>query len=192
MADGGWRKRPLGAALAWCGLALVAWAAVAAAGERPPDVWERFGVVEFAEGQGAPEFALQDLAGRTVTLAAFKGRVVALNFWATWCAPCEWEMPSMEAVHRKYRGKPFALLGISADSGPADIFVRPYVQGKGLTFTILLDPTLRTSRAYRVRGLPTTFFVGPDGQLLGQAHGPRDWTTPEAFAFIDFLLARRK
>jgi len=70
--------------------------------------------------------------------------------------------------------------------------VRPYVEGKGLTFLILLDSTMRTSRAYKVRGLPTTFFVGPGGELLGQAHGPRDWTTPEAFAFIDHLLVRAR
>ena len=160
--------------------------------ERPPDVWEKFGVVEFTEGQPAPAFALLSLDGRTVTLEELKGKVVALNFWATWCAPCEWEMPSMETLHRRYQGKPFVLLGVSVDTGPADIFVRPYVTGKALTFPILLDNTLKTSRAYRVRGLPTTFFVGPDGQLRGQAHGPRDWTTPEAYAFVDHLLARAR
>ncbi len=98
----------------------------------------------------------------------------------------------MEALHRRYRGKPFVLLGVSVDTGAADVFVRPFVQGKGLTFPILLDNTLQTSRAYRVRGLPTTFFVSPDGQFLGQAHGPRDWTTGEATAFIDHLLARAR
>ncbi len=96
----------------------------------------------------------------------------------------------METFYRRTRGKPVVLLAVSVDTGAADIFVRPYVQGKGLTFQILLDPTLQTSRAYRVRGLPTTFFVGPDGQLIGQAHGPRDWTTGEATALIDHLLAR--
>ena len=101
-------------------------------------------------------------------------------------------MPSMEALHRRYRGKPLALLGVSVDTGAADIFVQPFVQGKGLTFLILLDPTLQTSRAYRVRGLPTTYFVGPDGQLIGQAHGPRDWTTGEAIALIDHLLPRAR
>ena len=162
------------------------------AAEGPPDVWEKFGVVEFTEGQAAPAFALPMLDGRTVTLEALRGKVVAVNFWATWCGPCEWEMPSMETLHRRYRGKPFLLLGVSVDTGAADIFVRPYVTGKGITFPILLDSTLKTSRAYRVRGLPTTFFVGPDGQLLGQAQGPRDWTTPEATAFIDHLLARAR
>ena len=178
--------------LCWLALAASPRGAGAAtpAPERPPDVWERFGVVEFAEGQPAPSFALQDLGGLTHALADFKGKVVAVNFWATWCAPCEWELPSMEALHRRYQGKPFAMLGISTDTGAADIFVRPYVKGKGITFQILLDPTLKTSRAYRVRGLPTTFFVSADGQLLGQIHGPRDWATPEAFAFLDYLLAR--
>jgi len=183
-----------GAALGLCWLALAVFpggaGAAAPAAERAPDLWEKFGVVEFADGQPAPAFALQDLDGRTHALADFKGQVVAVNFWATWCTPCEWEMPSMEVLHRRYRGKPFVLLGVSVDTGAADIFVRPYVKGKTITFQILLDPTLKTSRAYRVRGLPTTFFVGPDGQLLGQVHGPRDWTTPEAFAFIDHLLAR--
>lgn len=178
------------AALGMCGLLLAAsWAGAA---ERPPDVFEKFGVVEFTEGQRAPAFALKDLTGRTVTLEDFKGKVVAVNFWATWCAPCEWEMPSMETLHRRYGGKPFVLLGISVDTGPPDVFVRPYVKGKDLTFPIILDSTMQTARAYRVRGLPTTFFVSPDGQLLGQAHGPRDWTTGEAIAFIEHLLARAR
>lgn len=177
-------------ALVVCAVLLAAWASGATAAEGVPDEWEKFGVVEFADGQQAPPFALKDMAGRTVTLADLKGKVVAVNFWATWCGPCEWEMPSMEALHRKYRGKPFLLVGVSVDTGAADIFVRPYVEGKRITFLILLDPTLKTSRAYKVRGVPTTFFLGPGGELLGQAHGPRDWTTPQAFAFIDSLLAR--
>ncbi len=158
--------------------------------ERPPDVFERFGVAEFAEGQRAPTFALKDLAGRTVTLEQFQGKLVVMNFWATWCEPCEWEMPSMEAFARRYRGKPVVLLAVSVDTGASDIIVRPYVQGKGISFPVLLDSTLRTSRAYRVRGLPTTFFVGADGRFIGQAQGPRDWTTSQATALVDHLLAR--
>jgi len=169
----------------WLAMVAPAWPA-----ERPPDIFERFGVAEFAEGQRAPAFALKDLAGRTVTLEQFQGKLVVMNFWATWCEPCEWEMPSMEAFARRYRGKPVVLLAVSVDTGAADIFVRPYVQGKGLTFPVLLDSTLRTSRAYRVRGLPTTFFVGPGGQFIGQAQGPRDWTTSQATALVDLLLAR--
>jgi thiol-disulfide isomerase/thioredoxin len=181
-----------GLGLCWLVLAECPWPAAAAtpAAERPPDVFERFGVAEFAEGQRAPAFALKDLAGRTVTLEQFQGKLVLMNFWATWCEPCEWEMPSMEAFARRYRGKPVVLLAVSVDTGAADIIVRPYVQGKGFTFPVLLDSTLRTSRAYRVRGLPTTFFVGPDGQFIGQAHGPRDWTTSQATALVDHLLAR--
>ncbi len=179
-------------AIGWVALAALLGGTGARAAERPPDIFERFGVVEFADGQAAPAFALKDLAGRTVTLAEFKGKLVLVNFWATWCTPCEWEMPSMEALHRRYRGKPFVLLAISVDTGAADIFVRPYVQGKALTFTVLLDSTLQTSRAFRTRSLPTSYFVGPDGQFIGQAHGPRDWTTEEASALIDHLLAHAR
>jgi thiol-disulfide isomerase/thioredoxin len=157
---------------------------------KPLDVWDKFGVVEFTDGQRAPDFALKTLDGRTVTLADFHGKAVAINFWATWCGPCEWEMPSMEKLHRKYQGRPFALLAVSVDTGAADVFVRPYAKGMGLTLPVILDSTLQTSRSYRVRGLPTTFFVSHDGALLGQIHGPRDWTTPEALAFIDYLIGR--
>lgn len=167
---------------------LLAWLALAASADaRRSDVFERFGVVELAEGQAAPDFALRDLDGREVRLSEHRGKVVVINFWATWCTTCEWEMPVMQAFYDALRSEPFVLLAISIDRAEPK-YVRAYVEGKRLTFPVLLDPDSRVMRSYRARALPTTFFVNPRGELRGAIFGPRDWTVEEARAVVRHLM----
>ncbi len=120
-------------------------------------------------GAPAPDFTLTDLAGNTVTLSDYQGRVVLLNFWATWCGPCEAEMPAIEQRYRTFAERDFTVLAVNLAEPAAD--VRAFVERLGLTFTVLLDPSETVFDLYRVRGYPTTFVVGRDGVILKQHVG---------------------
>ena len=113
------------------------------------------------EGFRAPNFTLQTLDGRSVTLSALRGKVVLLNFWATWCSPCKAEMPALQRVYADEESRGLVVLAVTVerDAAAIDAFARQY----GLTFTILRDPQAKVSVAYRVQGTPTTFFIDRRG-----------------------------
>lgn len=132
---------------------------------------ERFQPV--GKGSEAPSFALQNLEGNTVRLEDHRGKVVFLNIWATWCEPCREEMPSMEVLYKKLRGRPFEILAVSVDSTPEP--VKPFVDEFNLTFPILLDTRKKITRLYRATGVPETFIIGADGVIAEKVIGPRNW-----------------
>ncbi|MGD9763873.1 MAG: TlpA disulfide reductase family protein [Candidatus Binatia bacterium] len=138
-------------------------------------------------GYVAPDFTLPDLSGAPVRLADFRGRIVFLNLWATWCPPCRAEMPSMEALYRRYRGSDFAMLAVSEDAEGAAV-VSPFVRDLELTFPILLDTENRLPGRYGVTGFPETFVIGRDGQVLRHVIGPAEWDSPEMLAYFESLL----
>ncbi len=141
-------------------------------------------------GHLAPDFVLITLDGREVRLSDYRGHVVFLNFWATWCEPCKVEMPAMERLYREYRRKGFAVLAISTDQeGPA--VTRPYRDALGLTFTIAHDPDAAVMRLYGVRTLPVTFLVNREGAITHRIFGARDWQDPEARDGVRRLLQVR-
>jgi peroxiredoxin len=123
----------------------------------------------------------------TLRLADFKGQVVLLNFWATWCKPCEEEMPGMERLHRKFRGRGLAILAISMDSDGAAA-VRPFVQKHRLTFPVGLDPKMTMSAPYGIWALPVTFVIDRGGRRVLVANGPRRWDSPAAEALVEAML----
>ena len=123
----------------------------------------------------APDFVLEDLQGSAVRLSNYRGRVVFLNVWTTWCEPCRVEMPSMEALHRRLAGEDFVVLAVSADADGRKV-VAPFVKELGLTFEVLLDPDGQMVGRYRVTGYPETFIVDRDGRILAHEIGPRDWS----------------
>ncbi|MBI4525363.1 MAG: TlpA family protein disulfide reductase [Deltaproteobacteria bacterium] len=134
-----------------------------------------------------PEFRGQTREGKTVSLNGLRGKVVILNFWATWCRECLAEMPGFEQLHRKFSRQGLAVLGINAREGTAA--VRKYSNELGLTFPLVLDPRGEINAAYGVIGLPTTFVIGRDGRAVALAVGPRDWASASARAIIEALLA---
>jgi peroxiredoxin len=140
-----------------------------------------------AEPSAAPDFALSTLEGRPVRLREFRGKLVLVNFWATWCAPCLHEMPSMEQLYQTFKQTEFVLLAVSMDRQGEGV-ARPFVDKLKLTFPVLLDSTLEVSRQYSVRGLPTTYLIDPEGLLIGVVIGARDWHRTEAKALIAGLL----
>jgi len=132
-------------------------------------------------GTEAPAFRLPALAGGEVDLLSYRGRLVVVNFWATWCPPCVAELPSLERLHRALGNEGVQVVGISTDEDEAAL--RRFLADRGLTFPILRDPGGRVAAAaYRTAGYPETFVIGPGGLVEERYLGPAEWDTPEALA----------
>jgi peroxiredoxin len=140
-----------------------------------------------SRAQAAKDFSLSTPEGTTFRLADYRGKVVFLNFWATWCPPCKEEMPAMERLHQHYRDKGLVVLAVSVDAEGAPI-VKPFVKEYKLTFPVALDPKMTVAEQYGVRGLPTSFLVDRRGALVGLALGPREWNGKVSRALIESLL----
>lgn len=138
-------------------------------------------------GQSAPEFAFTDLTGKTHRLSDYRGKAVVLNFWATWCAPCRTEMPSMERAYRSLKDRGLVIIGVSLDTAPTNA-VEALVKELALTFPILTDPRGTSARAYRLPGLPASFLIDRRGRVVGRELGSRDWSVGEARAKLEALV----
>ena len=118
----------------------------------------------------APEVKASDLAGKPVTLESYKGKVVLLDFWATWCAPCVKSMPALEKLYSRAKDRDLMVVGLSIDEDPKK--VPPFLKKRGVTYPILLDdPKVPTWAAYRVRAVPAMFLIGRNGQIVAQWRG---------------------
>jgi thiol-disulfide isomerase/thioredoxin/Cu/Ag efflux protein CusF len=122
----------------------------------------------------APDFTLPTLSGAPIHLAELRGKVVLLNFWATWCVPCRTEMPTLEALYQRYKDRGLEVLAVNLDLR-STAGVAAFLQEVGVTFRIALDPAWATARAYRVLGLPTTYLIDRAGHVVVREVGERDW-----------------
>jgi peroxiredoxin len=138
-------------------------------------------------GDEAPNFRLRDLDGNLTSLSQYRGKVVLLNFWATWCGPCRVEMPAMEQLYRTSSRREFQILAVSTDTQGAAA-TRPFQQKTGLTFPILHDSDMEIGLIYGARSLPMTFMVDRQGVVRQKIFGARDWDSPEARALIQLLM----
>ena len=145
-----------------------------------------FDVIRAKTPEAAPAFELRDLAGRVVRLDDFRGRVVVLNFWATWCEPCREEMPAMMRLARDLGDRGLTVVAVNVKEGRAA--VEGFVRELGLTLLVLLDSTGEVGDRYRLQALPTTYFIGRDLTLAGLALGYRDWESAGARAYLAELL----
>jgi peroxiredoxin len=137
-------------------------------------------------GKPAPEFTLPDLEGRPVSLAELHGKVVILNFWATWCPPCLDEMPSLERLHVALASKGVAIVAVSVDERFSDI--GKFVEKYRVTFTVLHDEGKKVSRKYQTFKYPETYILDRDGRLKSKVIGPRDWSAPTVIRDMVELL----
>jgi thiol-disulfide isomerase/thioredoxin len=137
-------------------------------------------------GSSAPSFSATTLDGRVFDLDSARGRVVILNVWATWCAPCRKEMPALERLSQQFRGRNVDVVAISTDDDP--VLVRPFIENLGLTFSIIHDREGVMGKRYLVNGLPTTFIIGKDGRIARRELGARVWDDPVYVAYIEELL----
>ena len=141
----------------------------------------------YRAGTLPPHFGGSTLDGQALSLTDLRGKVLILNFWATWCLECRPEMPVLERLHRESAARGLTVVGINAREDRAA--VGHYAKDLGLTFPLVLDPNGQINTHYGVIGLPTTFVVGRDGRAVALAVGPRDWASPSARALIESLLA---
>jgi len=142
------------------------------------------------EGNPAPDFTLKDLAGKPVQLSSLKGKVVLVNFWATWCPPCREEVPSMVRLNQAMQGKPFQMLAISIDEGGKEA-VESFFRKGGVTLPALLDTDGKVAKRYGTTGVPETFVVDGKGVILKKVIGPMDWSAPEVIAALDDLTRKK-
>ncbi len=153
------------------------------------DFYSKIGIIPIKGDKKAPDFSLQDLNGKKFSLNQFKGKVIFINFWATWCGPCKEEMPSMEVLHQQFKGKNFVLLAVSVDYGGQQL-VKEFINKYQYTFPVLIDPKCKTLDLFQVKGIPATFLIDKNWKLLGKAIGPKDWRSPEVASLINLLIQK--
>jgi cytochrome c biogenesis protein CcmG/thiol:disulfide interchange protein DsbE len=141
-------------------------------------------------GSKAPDFkaVTLDSSPRPRTLDDYRGKVVLLNIWATWCAPCRVEMPSIQALHQSLAQKGLKIVAVSVDDPGSDKQIRDFVNQYGLTFDILYDPDGKIRDEYQTTGYPETIIIGKDGIIRRKLIGAQDWNSPGNRALIDQLL----
>jgi peroxiredoxin len=140
-------------------------------------------------GYEAADFTLPDLHGTPHRLSEFRGKVVFLNLWATWCPPCRMEMPSMQALYQRLRDRDFVVLAVAEDEGGAAA-VGPFVRDLGLTFPVLIDPDATVSPRFGATGYPETFIIDREGRVINHTIGPEDWDSEQMLAYFEQLLAK--
>jgi len=144
-----------------------------------------------SEGTKAFDFDLPNLEGDRVDFSNFYGKVVFLNFWATWCEPCEAEMPSMEELYTvfKSQGKPFEIVAVSIDTDKTDV-VQRFVDKHNLTFTVLHDMDGKVRDMYKTTGVPETYIIDQNGYIVEKILGERDWTKLDSISSVTEVLQK--
>ncbi|TVR04179.1 MAG: TlpA family protein disulfide reductase [Spirochaetaceae bacterium] len=146
-------------------------------GVRPVDAAVPGADVEFALLAGEPAHA---------TFGSYAGRLVLVNYWATWCEPCRLEMPSMQRLHENFADRGVVVLAMNY--GESAEQARQYIEAEGYTFPVGLDPNREMANRFGVRGLPTNYLIGANGRIIGTKVGFRFWDTPEVFRAVEQLL----
>jgi len=166
---------------------LVSFSFTAEGGE--DDLFSKIRINPIKGNKKSPDFSLQDFSGKKVEIKQFKGKIIFLNFWATWCGPCKEEMPSLELLHRQFKEKNFVLLTISVDYEGIKP-VQEFINKHQYTFPVLLDPKGETLDLFEVKGIPTTFLIDKKGKMVGKAIGPRDWKSAEVVSLLNLLIEK--
>ncbi|CUS35847.1 TlpA family protein disulfide reductase [Candidatus Nitrospira nitrificans] len=147
-------------------------------------------VTRIHAGQPIAAFDLQGLDGGTIRSEELAGKVVLLNFWATWCGPCKEEMPSLAGLQSRFDPAQFQVVTITTDMHPQGI--KQFLHHLGIDLPVLFDEREDVSRSFMVRGLPTTVLLTQDGRAIGRAVGPRAWGSEESVALVRHVLEGMK
>ncbi len=138
-----------------------------------------------------PDVAFKDQAGKTRTLAEWRGRTVLLNLWATWCRPCRKEMPDLNKLQAELGGEKFEVVAVSVDQGDAKKPEAFLAEMKATALKLYHDPTAKLGFKLKSIGMPTTILIGPDGKELGRLVGPAEWHSPEAVRLIKAYIPKK-
>ncbi len=150
-------------------------------------LFTRIGIQSIRDKKKAPPCCLESLSGEKVQLSDLKGKIVLLNFWASWCGPCKEEMPSIETLYQRYKEQDFVLLAISVDyEGPEP--VRKFIDKHRYRFPVLLDSKGKTLDLFEINKIPATLIIDRKGRMIGRVIGPRNWSSPDVFSLIDEML----
>lgn len=138
------------------------------------------------KGGATPPLVLKDLNGKTHDLKQYRGKVVLINFWATWCPPCRAEMPSMQRLKNKMAGKPFVILAV--DMGETEAEVKAFLPQVQTDFTVLMDKDGRALKAWKVFAFPTSYLVDAQGKIRYGLYGASEWDAPDKVQKITQLM----
>lgn len=163
---------------------------VSAGPTRASESFVPFEMSRLPAGSTAVPFELKALDGKVVKLSELAGKVVLVNFWATWCGPCKEEMPSLARLQQQLDPAQFVLLTVTTDLHRQGI--AQFLSRLGVSLPVLFDDDQDVSRSFMVRGLPTTIVIARDGMLVGRAVGPRAWDSPEALAVMRQVMESKK
>lgn len=149
---------------------------------------ESLGFQVFAKPVVVPDFTAQSLSGGSVSLSQEKGKIILLNFWATWCPPCQHEMPAIEKLWKKTKGSRFTVMGISVGEEPGT--VKDFIARKGYTYPIFVDPQGMLGTEFGARSIPTTYIIDKNGQAIAGIIGGAPYDSPEAASIFAELATR--
>lgn len=145
------------------------------------------GIPLLGKGVPAPSFTFPGLDGKKISLTDYRGKIVFLNIWATWCAPCVAEMPSMEKLYQELKDEDFEILAVSVDESGAEA-VSPFVEKHKLSFPVLSDTGGKIKDLYQTTGIPESFIIDKDGIIVEKVIGPRDWAAAGVLRFFRNLI----
>lgn len=146
-------------------------------------------LIAHASRRAVPDVAFEDAAGRKRTLADFRGRVVLLNLWATWCSPCRAEMPTLDRLQSRLGGKDFEVVALSIDREGTPIVKRFFDETGVHSLAVYVDPTMEAQGRLAAVGIPTTVVIDRQGREVARKSGPAAWDSPESIAFIQRYIA---
>jgi thiol-disulfide isomerase/thioredoxin len=171
--------------LVFLGLILSALLATSMGCSKKSELTQNASVVK--EGSPAPEINVITLKNAPLKLADLKGKVVLLNFWATWCPPCREEIPSMMKLNSAMVGKPFQMVAISVDEGGVPA-IEAFFKESGFNLPTYTDPDGKAAKTYGVTGVPETFVIDKNGVLVKKVIGPLAWDSADTIAFLEGLM----
>ena len=144
---------------------------------------------EMKDRSAAPDFTLSDPAGKKVSLKDYRGKIVFLNFWASWCAPCRAEMPGMDRLYREFKDKGLEMLAVNVKDKRDDAL--RFMKELKISYPVAMDPEGEVGLLYGAWGMPTTYLIDRKGQVLARMWGPADWYSPGARNLIRTLVEQK-